>query len=236
MIFPFKKILAILVIIAITIPCISGSKKPSKTTESEPIPITVLLQPTIESVYESLHLDQKGLSKVAFDYAINGYKELKQKGMLHNDSIITIVDFDQPSYNKRMYIIDVKNFKMLFNTWTAHGRNTGQETAKYFSNRPQSYQSSLGFYLTDKSYNGKNGYSLKLIGLEKENSNALNRAIVLHGAPYVSQRMINAQGYIGRSQGCPAVPQELNKPIIEKIKGGSCFFIYNNAYHFDNRI
>lgn len=236
MIIPFKKFILSLAIIAITIPGISGLKDPSKTSDGETKPLIIQLQPTIESVYDSLHLDQKGLSKVAFEYAVNGYKELKKKGMLHNDSIITIVDFDQPSYNKRMYIIDVKNYKMLFNTWTAHGRNTGQETAKYFSNRPQSYQSSLGFYLTDTSYNGKNGYSLKLIGLEKENSNAMNRAIVLHGAPYVSQRMINSKGYIGRSQGCPAVPQELNKPIIEKIKGGSCFFIYNNAYHFDNRI
>lgn len=186
---------------------------------------------TIKNVYDSLHLDIKGLSEEAYQYAIRGLREVKAEGMLKNDSIITIVDFDQPSYQKRMYVIDIKNYKMLFNTWTAHGRNTGREMAINFSNNPQSYKSSLGLYITDDTYFGNNGYSLRLIGLEKTNSNAASRAIVLHGAPYVSQATIDAMGYIGRSHGCPAVPRELTKPIIEKIKGGSCFFIYNKTYH-----
>jgi len=236
MIFELKKFLVVVAVIITALPCISGLKGPSQNTKPDASIIPLRKNSSVEMVYDSLHLDQKGLSRVAFDYAISGYKELKSKGILHNDSVLTIIDFDQPSYNKRMYIIDIKNYKLLFNTLTAHGRNTGLETAKYFSNSPESFKSSLGLYITDQTYNGKNGYSLKLKGLEKINNNAMNRAIVLHGAPYVSQRMINSRGYIGRSHGCPAVPQELNIPIIEKIKGGSCFFIYNNSYHSDNTI
>ena len=182
------------------------------------------------SVFDSLSLADKGLSRDAYEYAMKGFEALKEKGKLRNDSVITIVDFDQPSYKKRMYIIDIKNYKILFNTWTAHGRNSGAAEAKVFSNVPESYQSSLGLYVTDMTYSGKHGYSLRLVGLEKINNNALNRAIVLHGAKYVSQETINAMGYIGRSHGCPAVPVELSKPIIDKIKDGTCFFIYNSAY------
>lgn len=187
-------------------------------------------KPTIESVYDSLHLYEKGLSRNAFLFAIYGYKELKEEGILRNDSIITIVDFDQPSYKKRMYVIDIKHYKIIFNTWTAHGKNTGLDVARYFSNKIGSNKSSLGLYITDYAYIGENGLSLKLIGLDKNNFNAEERAIVLHGADYVSQQVINASGYIGRSFGCPAVSEKLNRPIINRIKGGSCFFIYHHAY------
>lgn len=186
---------------------------------------------TLATIYDSLHLDSLGLSDKAFTYAIEGYEKLKEEGKLQNTSVITIVDFDQPSYKKRMYVIDVNNYKVLFNTWSAHGKNTGKETANSFSNTPETNKSSLGFYITDDTYFGSKGYSLRLTGLEKNlNDNAFARAIVLHGASYVSQSFINAQGYIGRSHGCPAVPQELNKPIIEKIKNGSMLFIYNKSY------
>ncbi len=182
------------------------------------------------SVYDSLHLAGHGLSRQAYDYAVRGFNRLADKGLLKNDSVITIVDFDQPSYNKRMYILDIKNYKILFRTWAAHGKNTGRETANSFSNSPNSHKSSLGFYITEQTYNGENGYSLKLMGMEKSNCNAQKRAIVLHGAPYVSQRTIESMGFIGRSHGCPAVPTELSKPIINTIKNGSCLFIYNKAY------
>ena len=186
---------------------------------------------SLAAIYDSLSLEAMGLSDKAFKYAVQGYEKLKAEGKLKNTSVITIVDFDQPSYKKRMYVIDVANYKVLFNTWSAHGKNTGRETADHFSNTPESYKSSLGFYVTDHTYYGSKGYSLRLTGLEKSiNNNALARAIVLHGAPYVSQSFINARGYIGRSHGCPAVPQELNRPIIDKIKEGSLMFIYNKSY------
>ncbi|MCH5720612.1 murein L,D-transpeptidase catalytic domain family protein [Niabella hibiscisoli] len=186
---------------------------------------------TLELVYDSLELDEQGLSHDAFTYAMNGFKKLDEEGVLQNDSVLTIIDFDQPSSQKRMYIIDVKNYKMLFNTWVAHGRNTGKEMAEFFSNTNESHKSSLGFYITDQTYSGSKGYSLKLKGLEQNlNTNAMRRAIVIHGAPYVSQSFIDAQGYIGRSHGCPAIPTALTKPIIQTIKNGSCLFIYNRSY------
>lgn len=193
--------------------------------------LKITLEKNISFVYDSLHLNEKGLTQPAFDCAIKSYSMLKKKGLLDNDSIITIVDFDQPSYKKRMYIIDIKHYKILFNTWTAHGKNTGAAIAKDFSNTPNSLKSSLGTYVTEATYIGKHGYSLRLVGLEKSNSSTYERAIVVHGANYVSQETINNMGYIGRSFGCPAVPDELSKPIIDKIKGGSCFFIYNSSYH-----
>lgn len=192
---------------------------------------TFNIKDTVDIMYDSLKLDRLGLSEKAFDYAIEGYEKLKKDGQLRNSRVITIVDFDQPSYKKRMYVIDVKNYKVLFNTWSAHGKNSGQDVAQHFSNLPESNQSSLGFYVTNDTYYGSKGYSLKLTGLERNlNDKALERAIVLHGADYVSQEFINIQGYIGRSHGCPAVPQQLNKPIIEKIKNGSLLFIYNKSY------
>lgn len=181
--------------------------------------------------YDSLHLNLQGLSEKAFIYALDGFEELQQEGVAKNDSIITIIDFDQPSTRKRMYILDLKNYKVLFNTWVAHGKNTGTLMAASFGNTMSSNKSSLGFYVTDEPYYGGNGYSLKLIGLEKGiNDQALQRAIVLHGAAYVSQSSINQLGYLGRSFGCPAVPRELSRPIIETIKEGSVLFIYNSSY------
>jgi len=182
-------------------------------------------------VYDSLSLEEKGLSHEAFDYAIQGFEKLMEEHLLQNDSILTIIDFDQPSYKKRLYVIDVRNYKVLFNTLVAHGKNTGKEEAVSFSNAKESNKSSLGFYLTDVTYTGSKGYSLKLRGLEKNiNSNAFARAIVMHGARYVSQSLIDEQGYIGRSLGCPAVPVEWSQPIIQTIKNGSCLFIYNKSY------
>ncbi|NOT50479.1 MAG: murein L,D-transpeptidase catalytic domain family protein [Chitinophagaceae bacterium] len=186
---------------------------------------------TMRSVYDSLHLNLSGLSQQAFEYAKKGFSKLVEEGKLLNDSIISIIDFSLPSNQKRLFILDIKNYKVLFNTLVAHGRNTGREWATSFSNQPESYKSSPGFYITKETYEGKNGYSLKLIGLENGiNDNAYERGIVIHGAEYVSQDMANAQGWVGRSQGCPAVPTHLNRPIINTIKNGSCLFIYHPSY------
>ncbi|AHF14179.1 hypothetical protein NIASO_01175 [Niabella soli DSM 19437] len=183
-------------------------------------------------MYDSLGLDLKGLSEQAFLDAMEGFDELKKEGLLKNDSIITVIDFDQPSINKRMYVLDIKHYQVLFNTWAAHGRNSGSLMATSFSNAMSSNKSSLGFYLTDEPYYGGNGYSLKLKGLESGvNDKAMVRAIVLHGADYVSQSSINELGYLGRSFGCPAVPRALSRPIIDVIKEGSVLFIYNSTYH-----
>ena len=187
----------------------------------------------IETDYYSMNLNVLGLSKTAFSYAMKGFNFLMQQGRLSKDNIISIVDFSQPSSKKRLFVIDMDNLRVLFNTYVAHGVNSGKEYANRFSNTPESNQSSLGFYETKSTYQGGNGYSLRLEGLEKGiNDNAEKRDIVIHGAEYVDESLIRSQGYIGRSWGCPALPEKLHKPIIDKIKNGSCLFIYspNNAY------
>ena len=179
------------------------------------------------SVYDSLKLDVAGLSRQAFDFARNGWEKLKSQGKLLNESVITIVDFSQPSTHKRLYVLDMDNYRVLYNTLVAHGRNSGKANATLFSNKMSSYKSSPGFYITGNTYNGSNGYSLRLNGIEKGiNDNALSRAIVMHGADYVNESYIASQGYIGRSQGCPAVPVKNGKTIISTLKKGSMLYIY----------
>lgn len=180
------------------------------------------------ALYDSLHLGVSGLSKQAFDYAVTGYNYLLSQGKIKNDGVLSIVDFSLPSSAKRLFVIDLKNYAVLFNTYVSHGRNSGKAIANEFSNAANSFKSSLGFYVTSGTYKGKHGYSLRLEGEEQGiNDNALSRGIVMHCAPYVSEDFIKRQGYIGRSQGCPAIPSTIYKPIIEKIKDGSCLFMYS---------
>jgi len=183
----------------------------------------------MKNVYDSLHLDLSGLSRQAYDYALEGWEKLIEQGKILNQSVMAIVDFSQPSTQKRLYILDMENYKVLFNTLVAHGRNSGKEMANSFSNKASSFKSSPGFYITGDTYNGDNGYSLKLTGVEKGiNDNAEHRAIVMHGADYVDESWINTQGYIGRSLGCPALSPAIYKSVIDKIKNGTCLFIYGN--------
>jgi hypothetical protein len=135
-----------------------------------------------------------------------------------------------------LYIVDLKNYQVLYKTYVAHGRNSGTVMANSFSNSPSSNKSSLGFYKTLGTYIGKHGYSLKLQGLEKGiNDNAYNRAIVLHGAEYVDPNYASRLGYIGRSQGCPAVSPKEATPIINTIKEGTCLFIYSPNASYQHR-
>jgi len=179
-------------------------------------------------IYDSLNLQQYGLSKKVFDLALKGWQHLKSTGRVINENILSIIDYSQPSNKKRLYIIDLVNAQLLFNTYVAHGRRSGKEAATRFSNKPRSLESSVGFYVTAEPYMGSNGYSLRLDGLESGfNNNALRREIVLHGAEYVSEEYISMNGCLGRSWGCPAVPQNESKDIIDSIKNGSCLFIYS---------
>ncbi|MFZ1529285.1 MAG: murein L,D-transpeptidase catalytic domain family protein [Ferruginibacter sp.] len=189
--------------------------------------VTVTASSAYYFIYDSLKLDNKGLSQEAFTYALQGYEYLRAHDKLGNSSVMTIIDFSKSSAQKRMYIIDMNRCKILFHTYVAHGQNSGLEYANRFSNKPESLTSSLGFYVTSGTYMGKHGYSLQLRGLEKGiNDRAFERDIVIHGADYVSEDLIRAQGYLGRSWGCPAVSEKLHRPIIDKIKNGSCIFIY----------
>lgn len=191
---------------------------------------------SVSTMYDSLRLNLMGLSQQAFEYAMKGFDYLVKAGRVTNDRILSIADFSMSSAKKRLFVIDLDNNKVLFNTYVAHGSNSGAEYASHFSNTPESNQSSPGFYETLSPYNGKNGYSLHLEGLEAGiNDNANRRAIVMHGADYVSENFIGERGYIGRSWGCPAVPAKMSKPIIDKIKDGTCLFIYTPGGHYVSR-
>ena len=217
----------------------STSEYDVSTPVTRVIPTVSSPSSAMDLLYDSLDLQDAGLSKKAFDYAIKGFQKLKSNGKISNSRVISIADFSKPSTEKRLFVIDLNNYKLLFKTYVAHGQNTGREYAKAFSNKPESFQSSLGFYVTSGTYIGKNGFSMQLDGVEYGiNHNAEERAIVMHGAPYVSESFIHNMGYLGRSHGCPAVPEKLNKPIIDKIKNGSCFFIYsdNSTYLSNSRL
>ncbi|MBV5314333.1 MAG: murein L,D-transpeptidase catalytic domain family protein [Prolixibacteraceae bacterium] len=182
-----------------------------------------------EDIYSDINLGNTGLARGIFDLAVKGLKKLDAEGKLNNSSIVTIADYSQSSTRKRLYVIDLKDRKLLFNTYVAHGRNTGEEYAKSFSNKEGSLKSSLGFYITENPIVGSHtGFALLINGVEKGfNDHAIKRAIIIHAADYATENFIKKHGQLGRSFGCPALPPEMNKPIIEKIKGGTCLFIYN---------
>lgn len=181
----------------------------------------------VESIYSNLIVNNFSLpNKISFTKAMTGYFELKKRDIIQNE-ILTLVDYSLSSNENRLWVIDLKSNTILFQSLVSHGRNSGNEFANSFSNKPESYKSSLGFYLTGETYFGKHGYSLRLDGLDKGvNSNARDRAIVVHGADYVSERFIKQNGRLGRSLGCLALSQELTKEVIDTIKNKSCLFVY----------
>jgi hypothetical protein len=187
-------------------------------------------------LYDSLGLEARGLSRKAFEYALTGYNKLLNSGRLIKNNLISILDFSLPSGKKRLFVIDIESGELVFNTYAAHGRGSGADMATRFSNQPNSYQSSLGFYITGETYNGKHGESLRLNGEEKGfNDKALERGIVMHSASYADEEIVARQGYIGRSQGCPALPQNISKEVIGTIKNGSCLFLYSPDKNYVQR-
>lgn len=186
-----------------------------------------------KSVYSTIDANNLTLPKFdSFLAAFQGYEILKLQGKITNE-ILTIVDFSLSSTVERMWVIDMKTQKVILKSLVAHGRNSGTEFATKFSNANESFQSSLGFYVTGEEYQGKHGTSLRLDGMEAGiNDNARSRAVVIHGADYVSQKLADAQGYIGRSLGCPAVPYKIHKELIETIKDKSCVFIYHPSRNY----
>ena len=176
-------------------------------------------------IYTKSNLNDK-LDFTVFNRAMIGYNSFN----LVNKKILTLIDFSKPSTEERLFRIDVENRKLPFQTFVAHGKNSGVNIATQFSNRSGSLKSSLGFFITAETYYGKHGYSLRLDGMEKGiNDNARKRAIVVHGAKYVSDDFIRKYNRLGRSWGCPAVSDDLSKEIIDLIKDGSCLFIYANS-------
>jgi hypothetical protein len=191
----------------------------------------------VNSLYQAANLAQSGLSLPVFEKALTGFYNLKNSGKLSTEKeILTIADFDQNSTKKRLWIIDLKKDSLLLNTWVAHGERSGDDMATHFSDVNDSKESSLGFYVTAEIYNGKHGRSLRLDGMDQGyNSNARLRAIVVHGAPYVSQHTIDELGRLGRSHGCPAVPAELSDLVINTIEGKTVIFINGSSQAYTSR-
>jgi hypothetical protein len=179
------------------------------------------------TLYEELQLGDAGLNEKVLEYALIGYHHLLKRNEIQNPDILTICDFSQPSSQKRMYVIDMNARKLVSRNYVAHGASSGEEFATSFSNAPESHKSSLGFYVTTNTYVGENGLSLRLDGLDRGfNSLASERNIVIHGAPYVSERILQKYGVMGTTYGCPAIPEEITRDLIPVLTGGSCFFIY----------
>lgn len=231
--YPIKKSLLLFIILSNILFVFAAAKNSSFSKKNKERPDTEnaddpKIKSVIASLYTELHLKEAGLNKKAFTTALLGFQKLDSTDVIKNDSIITIIDFSQPSINKRLYVIDLKNKQILFNTLVAHGKNSGTLWPKSFSNKPASLKSSPGFYVTAETYIGDNGYSLRLDGQEKSiNDNARRRSIVIHGASYVDESAISDKNGLGRSWGCPAVPVSEDEDIINTIKEGTCLFIYN---------
>lgn len=190
-------------------------------------PDEFMFEDSIKNLYETIGLSSYNLSFEAFRFGMIGYYSLRQQGRLNSKNLLSIIDFTKPSSRKRFYTIDLEELKVKFFTYVSHGRNTGENLATSFSNVLHSNQSSLGFYVTGETYFGSKGYSLKLDGVEKGyNDNMRERAVIMHDADYVSEKWINRYGRLGRSQGCPALPKEVSKEIINTIKNQTAIFAY----------
>lgn len=164
--------------------------------------------------------------------ALKAHQKAKNMGVVKTP-IITIIDYSLPSTKPRLWVVDVSRNKIMHHTLVAHGTNSGDNIAKKFSDKPGSLQSSIGVFVTGKTYQGKHGLSLKLHGLEKGiNGNAERRSIVIHSAHYVSPHFASSRGRLGRSWGCPALDQRVSKPIITTIKDGSMVFAYYPDKHW----
>lgn len=193
----------------------SGKKQPGEHEEQ------------IRTLYNTLVTTTAKPSYEVYKKGVTGYFRLKSENLIKKD-LLTLVDYSLPSVEERLWVIDMKENKVISHTLVAHGRNSGMTLPTAFSNKPQSYKSSLGLFLTGDTYFGKHGLSLFLKGIEKGiNDNALTRSIVMHGAEYVSQAFIKAHGYLGRSLGCPSIPEDKKEEIIPAIAKGSCLFIYH---------
>ncbi len=188
-----------------------------------------------DSITVSLYhaLENEDLSLDAFALAYHGYQKLIAEQVVDKKNVLTVIDFNKSSKEDRFFIIDLQKHKIIHESLVAHGKNSGWDIPESFSNMANSFKSSLGFYLTGETYQGKHGLSLKLDGLEKGiNDNARERNIVIHSADYVSESFIDKVGRLGRSFGCPSLPAKNYKEVIDLIKEHSLIFIFSNQLDY----
>lgn len=209
-----------------------GHNVTERSTIKELLPETSNLSLTLEEeitqLYDVFVENNPSVPNLkSFKNGMIGYYKLADKNLI-DKQILTIIDFSLSSKKERMWVLDMSNNKILFNTVVSHGKNTGSEFATQFSNKKNSLQSSLGFFITGETYFGKNGLSLFIDGMEKQfNSNARERYVVIHGADYANPSAIKNLGRLGRSYGCPAVPRALTQEIIDVIKNKSVLYIHS---------
>jgi hypothetical protein len=180
------------------------------------------LDDQVEDLYTSANMAQYNINKNVLRDALKGYNKIQ-----HTKTILAIADLNKSSKEERLYVIDVEKKQVLFNTLVAHGKNSGAEYATSFSNEKGSLQTSLGFYLTGVTITSpKHGYAMLLHGQEEGiNHNALHRQVIVHSADYVSESYVKKNGRLGRSWGCPALPKNMNKQVVDVIKDGAVLYI-----------
>ncbi len=227
-----------------TIGLLLGALTPTKHLAAQTVPVAAInsLPPSARRAYYQTAFEQKaaqlyiklglsaqGLPLTVFRQGLVGYYNLRPAGRkTKTPPVLTLIDFSRPSKQKRLWVINVEEGKVLFHTLVAHGKASGADVPMAFSNKNGSEMSSLGFYRTaTTTYTGKHGLSLRLIGLDPGfNTNAESRAVVVHGAEYVCQDFVNSHGRLGRSQGCPALPVAETTAIVKTIKGGSVMYLH----------
>ena len=183
----------------------------------------------IKDLYNELNAAQYNLSFTAFRYAYIGYQSMRKQRKLNDKDLFSIIDFTKDCNTKRFYTIDLEKMKILYYTYVAHGKKRGERIPTSFSDVVESNKSSIGFYITGDTYNGSNGYSLMLHGDEKGyNSNLAKRSVVIHTADYANENYIARNGRMGRSLGCPVLPENIYKQVINTIKEKTMIFAYYN--------
>lgn len=197
---------------------------------------TAFFDQRLHDLYRDLNVEQQGLRFEVFEKAMTGYLNLRSENKLGEKQLLTVVDFEKPSTEKRLWVLDLENKEVKFHTLVAHGRNSGENLTSTFSNENESNMSSLGFYVTQDEYIGKHGRSLKLDGVDEGyNSNALARSVVMHGADYVSEEFVRQYGRLGRSLGCPALPMDQYAQIIDEVGGKTCLFLNGSDTNYSSK-
>ncbi len=224
---------ASLILVILCFPFLPGAHIPDAGKENvSALPAGATIDRFCTELYDNINREKSKPGYAVLRKALTGFFNLESEDRIKKN-LLTIIDFSLSANLDRMWIIDLNRLDVVHSGLCAHGRNSGEEFASSFSNTPSSYKSSLGFYVTGETYTGKHGLSLCLDGVESGiNDKARERAIVIHGADYVSRDFISRNGRLGRSFGCPSIPMEDHEKIIKMLSGQSCLFIHypDNGY------
>lgn len=206
------------------------TKKNTKDTDNQYVTFALKkVETSIKAIYDEIEAEEYGLDFEVFRYAYIGYQSLKNQNRLNEKEIFSIIDFSKDANSKRFFTIDLENKQVIYHTYVTHGRKSGDRLTNSFSDIKESNKSSLGFYITGNTYIGSKGYSLQLHGDEKGyNSNMAQRGVVIHTADYANEDYIKRNGRLGRSLGCPVLPENIYKQVIETIKEKTMIFAYYN--------